>query len=321
MNFLKPTLTTVAFALSLSTSATAAEKIMIGEPTWTGAKVVASLIEALITEHLGMEAEKVTGTNPIIFKAMDRGKGDIDIHPDVWLPNISSLTDEYVDGRQTVALGQGSYEATAGFCVPTYVAEEHNIRSVYDLATPEAAALFDSDNDGKGEVWVGPDAWTASKIRQVKVRDYGIGSFFDTTAEEEAIAYAGLGSAIQQHEPIVFACYKPHFIFSLYDLTKLEEPPYDPEKYVVVQPDKDPDWFDKSTVKSGDPQVIARIAYSRSLETRAPQVASLLSRIDLDTDTVSDWTNAVATDKRDAGEVVREWIAAHPDQVNSWLGL
>nr|WP_315980042.1 glycine betaine ABC transporter substrate-binding protein [Aliamphritea spongicola] len=82
---------------------------------------------------------------------MDKGRGDIDVHPDVWLPNQQSFTDKYVVENGTVNLSEGSYEGVSGFCMPTYMKTEHGISSIYDLATPEAQKLFDLNNDGKGK--------------------------------------------------------------------------------------------------------------------------------------------------------------------------
>jgi glycine betaine/proline transport system substrate-binding protein len=41
---------------------------------------------------LAAKSELVPGNNATIFQAMDQGKGDIDVHPDVWLPNQESFT-------------------------------------------------------------------------------------------------------------------------------------------------------------------------------------------------------------------------------------
>ena len=75
---------TCATALTAAGSAaTAAEKINIGAPSWTGAQAIAHLIQEVVTSRIGGEANLVPGNNAAIFQAMDAGKGDIDLHPDV----------------------------------------------------------------------------------------------------------------------------------------------------------------------------------------------------------------------------------------------
>ena len=80
--FLSATYSNVASSASLHE-----EKIAIGLPSWTGAQAIGNMLKVVLTEKIGVEATLVPATNAAIFQAMDQGKGDIDVHPDVWLPN------------------------------------------------------------------------------------------------------------------------------------------------------------------------------------------------------------------------------------------
>ena len=102
---MKKTLLSVAGAAAIAlvtAPASSAEKVNIGMPSWTGAQAIAHLLQAVVVERIGGEATLVPGNNATIFQAMDQGKGDIDVHPDVWLPNQESFTKKYVDGKKTV---------------------------------------------------------------------------------------------------------------------------------------------------------------------------------------------------------------------------
>ena len=307
--------------LSLSASAMAAEKVMIGEPNWVGARLMAQMIKHVIIEKLGVEADTVPGTNPVIFKGMSRGKGDIDVHPDVWLPNQQGLVDTYVHDQNTVALSDGFYLGYTGWCVSSAVAERLQLKTIFDLATPEMAKHFDHTGDDRGEIWIGPTAWAGTNIRRVKMRDYGLENFFDPTTEEEEIAYAAFGDAYRKDKPFLTVCYEPHYIFKLYDLFPLEEPAYEEEKWQMVQPSEDPDWFSKSMVMTADAPKNTHVAYSLSLVGRAPQIAQFLKNIAIDTDTMSEWTLKVVVDQREPADVVQEWVAANPERIDTWLGL
>jgi glycine betaine/proline transport system substrate-binding protein len=312
---------TGACAALLAGPVAAADKVMIGEPSWPGAKIIANLIRTVITTRLGGEAGIVPGTNPVIFAAMDGGKGDIDVHPDVWLPNQRSFTDKFVDGAKTVALSKGSYEGRAGFCVPTYMVTEHRIKSVYDLATPEAQKLFDADGDGKGEIWIGAAGWASTAIHQVKVRDYGVGDFLLPTREDEAVFFSKLASQVAKKKGVAFYCYTPHYVHRLHDVTMLDEPNFDAAKYKMVQPNEDADWLAKSKITVGDAPKMVHIAYSKSLEKRAPDVARFLANIKLETSLVATWMREVIAEKKEPADVVKTWIAANPKVVDRWLGL
>ena len=321
MGHFKTLALSAAFALSASTAAVAQEVVRVAEPNWASGRAMAGLIKVVIEDKLGGKAELVPGTNAVIFKAMDRGKGEIDVHPDVWLPNQSNFTDEYVDANKTVALSRGSYEGFSAFCAPREFAAKHNIKTVFDLATPEAAELMDRDGDGMGDIWVGAPGWASTKINSVKVRDYGITNFFQPMEAEEEVATASISDALNKDEGFAFYCYAPHYNWFVFDMVRLEEPAYDPAKYDMKQPAEDPNWFENSKVSTGDKPKAIHVGYSRSLETRAPSVAAFLSRIQMDTETVNNFTHEIVVKKRSSEEVAREWIAANAARVDAWLGL
>jgi len=105
-----------ALSLTLGSGASmAGESVNIGAPSWTGAQAIAALLQAVVVERIGGEANLVPGNNATIFQGMDQGKGDIDVHPDVWLPNQQSFTKKYVDGAGTVELSKNYYEGNQGF--------------------------------------------------------------------------------------------------------------------------------------------------------------------------------------------------------------
>ncbi|WP_264210665.1 ABC transporter substrate-binding protein [Leisingera thetidis] len=314
------TLTALA-ALSIGTGAMAQEKVMVGEPSWPGAKIMSRIIGQVIETRLGGETGYAPGANAVIFAAMDGGRGDIDVHPDVWLPNQASFTDEYVDQKGTVALSAGSYEGRSGFCTPTYMAEEHGMKSIFDLATPAAQEAYDTNGDGKGEIWVGASGWASTNVHKVKVRDYGIETFLEPSSEDETVFYSRLKDAVEQKEGVVFYCYKPHYVHALYDVTMIEEPEHDPNAYTIIQPDQDADWYSKSSITSGDQVKTVTVAYSKSLEQRNPAAASFLSQIDMDAGELSKLTYQVVIQGQEIDAAVSDWLAANGGIVDGWLGL
>ena len=88
------TLGLAAAVSAISLPAWSAEEVKIGLPSWTGAQAIGHLLGEVVTSRIGGTVEYVPGNNATIFQAMDQGKGDIDVHPDVWLPNQESFTQE-----------------------------------------------------------------------------------------------------------------------------------------------------------------------------------------------------------------------------------
>ena len=304
-----------------STAAHAAETIVIGQPNWAYAKVMTNVLKVIVEDNFGLGVEFVPGTHPVFFKAMDQGRGDVDIHPDVWLPNNQGFIDEYVDGKGTVAVTQPTFAAMDAFCTTKAAKDQYGLASVYDLTRPEIVTLTDRNGDGKGEIWMGAPGWKSTKIHQVRARDYGFADFYELTVSEENVILAQIDADAKAGRVIVWACYMPHHIFDMHELVVLDEPEHDPAKWKVVDASDDPDWFDKSHVATSFPPIGSHIAYSKRLETAAPSVVNLLNGIEFGTQMINAWSSAVAVDERDAVEYAREWVDNNQEVVRSWLGL
>ncbi|MCW1950787.1 MAG: amino acid-binding protein, partial [Octadecabacter sp.] len=170
-----------------------AEDIVIGVPNWASVNATAHILEVVIEDNLGLDVELQSGTNPIVFEAMDGGS--MHAHPEVWMPNQQNLHDTYVVENKTVVMNQNPVQASQGMCVPTYIAEEHDIRSIADLSDPDKMAIFDLDGNGTPEVWVGAPGWASTVIEKIRARSYGYDQIFELTEYEETIAYANLANA------------------------------------------------------------------------------------------------------------------------------
>ena len=321
MMSLKQSLMSATLLIAFSAPAFAVEAVKIGVPTWTGAQAIAHLLGAVVEMRIGGKVEMVPGNNATIFQAMDQGKGDIDVHPDVWLPNQESFTKKYVDGAGSVTLSSNPYQGNQGFCVSKDFAKANNITDIADLGRPDVAALMDSDGNGKGEMWIGAPSWASANVNEVKVRDYGLLDFIEPIRAEESVKTARIKDSIAKGEGYAFYCYKPHAVWYMFDVEMLTEPTYDPAKYVMVQPSDDADWYEKSEVATKDALKEVQIAWSKSLGDRSPAIAEFFGRFSLTADDVSNFAFEISGQGRDPAEVAREWIEANPERVDAWLGL
>ena len=317
---LKKSLITASLLTAMSIPALA-EDVKIGVPSWTGAQAMAHLLGAVVEMRIGGTVDYVPGNNATIFQGMDQGKGDIDVHPDVWLPNQESFTKKYVDGAGTVVLNQQPYEGNQGFCVSKDFAEANNITDIADLGRPDVAALMDSDGNGKGEMWIGAPGWASANVNEVKVRDYGLLDFIEPIRAEESVKTARIKDSIAKGEGYAFYCYKPHAVWFMFDVVMLSEPTYDAAKYIMVQPSDDADWYEKSSVSTKDALKKVQIAYSKSLPDRSPAIAEFFESFSVTADDVSNFAFEISGNGRDPAEFAKEWVEANPSRVDAWLGL
>ena len=295
-----------------------AADVVIGVPNWTSVQVTGHVLKVALEDNLGLEVETQTGSNSVIFEAMERGS--MHVHPEVWLPNQQNLHDRYVKEKGVVAFNPRAVESHQAMCATKMTAEKHGVTSIYDLTDPDKVALFDTNGDGRGEVWIGPQGWASTEIWRIRAKSYGFAETMELLTTDEALANAALAEAVRQNRPYVFYCYTPHSMFTLHELVMLEEPPYDPAKWNVIRQQDDPDWLEKSDAGVAWPVTNLHIHWAKSLEESHPDAAALLANVDLDADTVAAMMFEVDEKKRDVGEVAREWVARNSSRVASWLG-
>jgi glycine betaine/proline transport system substrate-binding protein len=252
---------------------------------------------------------------------MDQGNGDIDVHSDVWLPNQQSFVDEFVTGKGTVTLSSNPYVGNQGLCVSQDFSTRLNVTDITDLGRPEVAAAMDSDGNGKGEMWIGAPGWASANVNEVKVRDYGLLDFIEPIRAEEAVMTARIKDSIAKGEGFAFYCYEPHAIWFMFDVVMLEEPPHDPAKYVMVQPDNDPDWYNKSMVASKDSAKDVQIAWSTSLAERSPTIAEFFANFKLTAQDVSQMAYEMTANGLTPEDVAKQWVEANAERVDAMLGL
>ena len=305
-------------ALAVSGIARAAD-VVIGVPNWPSVNVTAHVLKVIMEDNLGLEVELQNGTNPVVFEAMDRG--DMHVHPEVWLPNQSNLHNKFVKERATVMANGNGIPAFQGMCVPKATAEKHGVKSIYDLTDPDKSALFDTNGDGRGEIWIGASGWASTNVEKIRAKSYGYAETMELVEMDETLALAALDAAVAADKPYVFFCYTPHHMFALHELVILEEPKYDASKWTVIQPTDDPDWLDKSSADVAWDLAYLHIHFAKALEESQPEAANLLANVKLDTDTVSKMTFALVVEKQDPLDFAKKWVADNPDQVNGWLGL
>jgi glycine betaine/proline transport system substrate-binding protein len=303
----------IATTLAIASPAFAAD-LVIGVPNWPSVTVTANVIKAVVEANMGLTVELQTGTNPVIFEAMD--KGSMQVHPEVWLPNQQGLVDQYM---AKVELNTHGAPAVQGICA-NKAAADAGFKDISDLADPTKAALLDSDGNGKGEVFIGATGWGSTTVEHAKAHGYGYDQVVDLVELDESIAYAQLDVAITAGKPWVGFCYTPHHLFTLHpEMVFLTEPAHDAAKWSMVLPEADADWLNKSSVAMAWPPAYIQPAFSVGLNDTSPQVASLLRNMDLSSDDLGAFSFSVVVDGKDAALVAADWIAANPDRVTAWL--
>lgn len=306
-----------AAVMSTHVTAAMAADIIIGVPSWPSARATANVLKVAIEKNFGLEVELRNGSNPVIFDAMD--SGSMHVHPEVWLPNNNHLKERFVDARQSVRMSTKSVAGEQGMCVTRGTAERTGIVKLADLTDPAMASKFDTDGDGKGEVWIGARDWASTTIEKIRARSYGYDKTMELEEKSESEAFTEVDEAVEANRDIVFFCYSPHPIFETHELVILEEPAYDPKRWTIVQPSAIPGWLQKSSASTAWETASLYISYAASLETDQPKVAAMLAKVSLDTDMLSAMAYALVIEKQDPAEYATAWVEENAATVAGWL--
>jgi len=204
-------------------------------------------------------------------------------------------------------------------CVTKGSAERTGIKNLKELRNPEMAKQFDSDGDGKGNIWIGAEGWGSTPIERIRARSYGYDATMNLQVMPESAALDAVAAAVTNNENIVFFCYTPHHMFTLYDLVALQEPAYDAKQWVIVQPSPTPGWLEKSSAGVAWDTATLNISYAVSLEASQPEAAAMFSKVSLSTETLSEMTHALAVEQQDPSTFAASWVEENAEIVNAWF--
>ncbi len=317
--------------------AEAKTKVVIGTLEWPGSTAIETVLSEVMTRYLDAEVETISAAQEALYETLDKGDGAADIVADMWTDHLGAQMKNYVlpGGKQSIILNQTPYLGTEGIFVPSYVADEMGVETVADLAKPELAKLFDSDGNGKGEIWAGEVGWESTNHTQVRAKSYGFEKTMESTTVATAAFLTQLKDAIAQKKAVAFYYWTPEWIHAAYKLTKLGESEFNGyttesakgterynEKgcYTFYQPSERNDWLEASTITCGQPPTRVHIAFSKALNDRAPKIGQFLRQVTLNAADVNAWILAMEVDKKDVKDVAKAWVDANKAKIEGeWL--
>ncbi|MFC4565200.1 ABC transporter substrate-binding protein [Nocardiopsis mangrovi] len=261
-------------------------EITLVEQPWEDLMVENAIVSRVL-EELGYSVSIEELSVPLGAQAL--ASGDADAYLGNWWPSQEEVFAEYIDDGSVEVLGTlvtgTSYEPA----VPRYVADELDVTSLADLA-PNAAEF---DNEFLG---IEPGTPGNQSIQDAIGDDaYGLGDWNLLESSTPAML-AEVEQRVDNEEPVVFLAWEPHWMNVEWDLVYLDDP-------------------EDAWPGAGEIRVATREAF----ESDNPNVARLLSQMEVDSDTASDWVHAVSQENTSAEDVAAAWIADNPDVVDTWL--
>lgn len=288
--------------------------IIIADQQWDSGMMHARIVAFIIQHGYGHLVELIPSNNMQISLALMLGK--MDIMMESWHHSWIERYNEGIKAGSLVDLGQNFEKTEEGWYVPTYIIKgdpKHGIKpmapdlkSVSDL--PRYWKLFTvPESPDKGRIYDGSPGWGATKTDEIKIKTYGLSDKFEQFISGSGTALAvSMVSAYEKGKPWLGYYWAPTWLLGKYDLTKLEEPPFDG---AVWEKNRGCEY----------PSGRAHIIIHQGLFERAPEVVEFLKKYE----TTLAFNNAMLArmrkEKLKIEELVSLFFKEYSDQWTAWV--
>ncbi len=249
---------------------------------WAEGVAMTNLAKVVLEDKMNYEVHTTMADVAPVYTSV--AKGDYDAFLDAWLPTLhKNYMEKY--GNKLTDLGPIFVGTRNGLVVPAYV----DATSINDLNK------ISSDLDGK---IIGIDSGAGIMTATEKaINEYNLK--LKLLPSSEGAMLASLKNAIDHKRPIVVTAWRPHWMFSRFNLKFLDDPK---------------DVFGKQ----GHIDCIVR----KNLPQENPQLSTFLKNFKLDNEQLSDLMAKIkeAEDNNQKPETAaRQWMKSHEDLINNWI--
>jgi len=255
--------------------------LKLGYIEWDEDVAVTNLAKVLLEDELGYNNVGLTllDVGPV-FNGV--ASGDLDAFLDVWLPKTHQTYWDEFKGR-VVDLGQW-YGGTAslGLGVPDYA----RARSIEDLNDYR-------DEFGGQIIGIEPGSGIVRITSENAIPGYGLD--YELVESSTPAMLSQVEQALDEEKPIVFTAWKPHWMFTAFDIRYLDDP----------------------KGEMGGSEQLSAIA-REGLEEDSPEAFELLDNIYLTEAQLGELELAI----RDAGDPeqgARDWLEQNREMAEGWL--
>lgn len=259
------------------------EPIIFGDLSWDSAQVCNRIAATILKHGYGYEAEYVPGDTITVLQGLRNG--DIQVNMEIWVENQLDAYNEALDAGDVIDLGNNYGDNYQGWLVPTYMIEGSgavapDLKSVFDL--PQYWELFkDPENPDKGRFINSIPGWECTGINTIKLETYELTDYYTDFVVGSGTALSGsIAGAYQKGEAWLGYYWAPTWVLGKYDMTLLEEAPYDVDLwneeagYACAYPSNNVNIALNADFADANPDVVA---FLDNFETTTPLINAVLA--------------------------------------------
>ncbi|MGH6858614.1 MAG: choline ABC transporter substrate-binding protein [Phyllobacterium sp.] len=290
---IKPVTFALAIALTMQCSAYAADApncatLKLSDPGWTDITSTNS-IAAVLLEALGYKADVKSLSVPIGYEALKNK--EIDVFLGNWMPAQQKFRDDLDKANAVDVIAKNLTGAKFTLAVPNYVAAE-GVKSFGDLS--KHADKFESKIYG-----IEPGAPANQNIEKIIGDEKFSLNGWNLVESGEQAMLAQVDRANRGKKWIVFLAWAPHPMNTKFDLTYLDGG----------------DAYFGPNYGGADVYTLARKGWSGECPNAAKFFTNLVFNVGIENELMG----KILDEGQDGQSAAKEWIEAHPNQLDVWL--
>lgn len=290
------------------------DTLVFADAGWDSIRFHNSVAQTIIENGFDYKTDVISGSTATTIQGLR--DGDIQIYTEIWTDNIKELYEESIDSGDIKALSTNFDDNDQGLYVPTYVIEGDPERDIEplapDLKTVEDLKKYpevfeDPEDPGKGRVINAPSGWELEKNITEKFDTYELDETLNNFLPgSDAAIVASLVDAYNKGEGWVGYYWAPTAITAKYDLTLLEEEPYDEET-----------WEENSGTEFPPNDVV--VGVHKDMPEQAPDVVEFLENYETSSELTEEALEYMEENDASSDEAAIWWMNEHEDIWTPWV--
>lgn len=287
--------------------------LVMADAGWDSIRFHNDVAKIIIENGYGYKTDVKMGSTPVTFTGLIQG--DIDIYMEVWSDNLNNYK-EAIEKGDILELSLNFGDNKQGMYVPTYMIKgdkERGIEAVApDLKTvedlPKYWELFkDPEDKSKGRIYGAIPGWAADAIMVKKIENYGLNKNYNLFRPGSDTALSSsMVKAVEEGKPWLGYYWEPTWIMGKYDMTLIEEPAYDKEKW-------------ESGYKCEFPSVKVTVCAHKDLTEKAPEVVEFLKKYETSSKLTSDALAYMQDNDMGTEEAAIWFLKNNRDMWSQWV--